>query len=167
MKRTALALIASTATIVQAQPVTEDARAWARREPIEQDQHVGGSLAGFLFGFGLGQAMQGRWHDRGWLFTVGDGAAMSALMVGAFGQMGCYGLTEDGRTRCTVASVAAIAGFSSLMILRVWQTVDAVYVPYDYNRRILRARAKLRFAGPYLAPPQSGDGATAGLVLTF
>src|SRR5687767_6234918 len=50
---------------------------------ISDGQWLGGAVANWFVGFGVGQAIQGRWSDRGWIFTVGEGVSIVALIYGA------------------------------------------------------------------------------------
>ena len=41
------------------------------KEVSETNYYLGGVL-GVLPGFGIGHAVQGRWKDKGWIFTAGE-----------------------------------------------------------------------------------------------
>src|ERR1700753_4027043 len=43
---------------------------------------VGGGAA-FLLGFGFGHMIEGRWHDTGWIFTLGETVSLGAMIGGA------------------------------------------------------------------------------------
>src|SRR5207249_9637983 len=49
---------------------------------ISDGAHVGGGLLAIFFGFGVGQAVQGRFGETGWIFLLGEGASFTALLVG-------------------------------------------------------------------------------------
>src|SRR5687767_14647149 len=42
------------------------------RGEISDGEHAAGAIASIFIGFGSGQAIQGRWSDKGWIFTLGD-----------------------------------------------------------------------------------------------
>jgi len=61
-------------------PLTYDEYRLLRRGEISERTRFGGILASDLFGLGIGQAMQGRWLETGWLFTFGELATASLLV---------------------------------------------------------------------------------------
>src|SRR5690606_6489502 len=69
--------------------VTPDEQELLERGFISQGQHVGGGLAAMFIGFGVGQAVQGRWSDKGWIFTIGEGLAIAGLFYGVAHAVGC------------------------------------------------------------------------------
>jgi hypothetical protein len=123
---------------------------------------TGGVLSTFL-GFGIGQAIQGRYKSRGWMFTVGDSVAVTVALYGAARCCQPAGHTEE---------YLVLGGVAALIGLRIWQTLDAWLVPPAHNRKVRALRTKLGLAPPsyglYLAPPQSSaSGGVAGLSLSF
>jgi len=124
---------------------------------------TGGVLSTFL-GFGVGQAIQGRYKSRGWMFTVGDSVATTVILIGAARCCGPAGNKEE---------YAVLGGLAVLVGLRIWQTIDAWIVPPAHNRRVRALRTRLGLAPPsyglYLAPPQTpdGSGGVAGLAIQF
>ncbi len=48
---------------------------------------AGGAVA-FLLGFGIGQGVEGRWHDTGWIFTLGESVATATLIGSAISILG-------------------------------------------------------------------------------
>ena len=55
------------------------------RGRISTGQYVTGGVIGSYFGFGIGHMIQQRWIDRGWIFSLGESAAIAAIVVGAVG----------------------------------------------------------------------------------
>src|SRR5215813_5168447 len=49
---------------------------------ITDGQKTGGGAAALFVGFGVGQAIQGRWLERGWIFTAGDLVATALTVAG-------------------------------------------------------------------------------------
>ena len=136
---------------------------------ISSGQVIGGFALSAWMGLGLGQAVQGRWSDTGWIFTVGEPATMTVAMVTL---LGC---SIEGCTRGqSTIGVAAVFGYIGL---RVWSLVDVITGPREHNRRLLELKMRLgdmpayaRMGSrirPYLLPAEVGSGATAALTLAF
>src|SRR5690349_5932967 len=49
---------------------------------ISEGAHYGGAALSFFFGLGAGQAVQGRWGETGWIFTLGEIGAAGLLFYG-------------------------------------------------------------------------------------
>src|SRR5215217_1141837 len=49
--------------------LTLDEQFLLERGYISDGQHIGGTVVAFMFGFGLGHAVQGRFSERGYLFA--------------------------------------------------------------------------------------------------
>lgn len=141
------------------------------REVLEEGEISGGRvlfgvvLNGWL-GLGLGQAVEGRWSDTGWIFTVGEPVALTvafSTLLGCDGHDGCSG----GQRSLIAASLLGYFG------LRIWSIVDAITGPDHHNRRVRDLRMRLGMSPPelsltpYLLPTAEGQGATAGLSLRF
>src|SRR5436190_11246957 len=63
-------------------PLTRDEYALLARGEISDGAQLGGGLAALFFGFGTGQAIQGRWGDTGYIFTLGEGATTALMIAG-------------------------------------------------------------------------------------
>ncbi len=137
----------------------EEAALLARGE-ISDGAHLGGSLASVVVGFGLGQAIQGRWGDDGWRFTVGEGVALVGMVAGTR-----VGFNDDIPT-LFVGSLLVFLG------IRLWDIHDAFVEPPGHNTRVRMLRAKFGNAPyvthrvlPYMDNRERGT--TAGLVIRF
>lgn len=127
---------------------------------ISGGQTAGGVMLS-LMGFGLGQAVEGRWHDTGYIFTYGELASITGMVVGA-----ASGGVDDERHH-SGANLLFVASVVAFLGLHVWEVGDAAIGPASHNRRVydLRVRAGLE---PYVAMPMvSGTGGVAGLSLRF
>ena len=134
--------------------------------------HIGGGAVALFFGLGVGQAVQGRWGERGWIFTVGEPAALGLTI---------YGLVKAGSSCAEVAEgescggggmVLAGTGLLALSALHVWEVVDAFVAPVGHNRRVRAAKLRagmnpMYSVAPYVAPSQSGNGTVGGLSFSF
>ena len=137
-------------------------------EPVTDEEIPGIAIAGgvatsMFLGFGLGQAIEGRWHDTGWIFSLGEGIAGGALFAGMVIEAGCDFSCKSG------SGVLAI-GWIGLVGLRVAEVIDASVGPARHNNRVQRDRppvaSKPRMI-PLVVPAPRGDGALAGLALSF
>lgn len=155
--------------------LTLDDQLLLSRGEISDAQHFGGGLAAFLIGFGVGHAIQGRWSERGWLFTLGEGASMAAMFWGV-GQAVEDCLYVDGACNDDRGVGLIVAGALGLTVFRIWGTVDAISGPADHNRRVRELRMRLGYPPPaeyysrvvpYVAPARRGDGAIGGVSLRF
>ncbi len=132
-------------------------RALLERGELSSARHIGGSVAAYLAGFGVGHLIQGRWRERGWWFTVGELAAASMFFVAS--------VESDLDT--TTTNVLGVTGIVGIVGLRVGATLDAALVPRGRNRRVRALRRRLGLgASAYMLPLPAG-GAAAGLVLRF
>lgn len=144
------------------------------RGRISTGQYVTGGVIGSYFGFGVGHMIQQRWMETGWLFTVGESAAITAMVVGAVGCANGSFQEEDrlhnGRSSssdaCSVELI--IGGLLGYAGLRTWEIIDLWVAPPRHNRRYdkLTRRSSQRRYSFSLAPTGKGSG-VASLSLSF
>jgi hypothetical protein len=146
---------------------------------ISDNRYIGGALVGVFFGWGLGQAVQGRYRDTGWIFTVGEGGSTVALIAGLVQVVGC--VDEFGDRRCSTRSgeTLLIGGLIGLVAFRAWELIDVFAAPPRHNARVRELRLRLglppvmysKKLEPYVVPVRSPDGgnggAVAGVTLRF
>jgi hypothetical protein len=137
---------------------------------IPDGAQVGGGLAAIFIGFGVGQAVQGRWGERGWIFTLGETATVAMMIAGAvrigddcIDSTGC----KDDDTNGTALLVGGLLGYTAF---RIWGVVDAFAGPSEHNRRVRALKYRLGIPvrvgwKPYLN--STHDRTTAGLTLSF
>jgi hypothetical protein len=154
------------------QPVglTADEQRILARGEISEGEHFGGVLVGFFLGFGSGQAIQGRWSDTGWIFTVGEAASIAAILVGVddiFDDCIDDNCNNDGNGGLFAIGIIGLVGF------RVWEIVDSVAGPSSHNRRLREIHMRLGYSqpgyysvAPFVAPTHGGGG-VAGLTFRF
>ena len=143
------------------------------RGEISIGRYVTGGILSYALGFGVGHAVQGRWGDDGWVFTVGGSASLIAILYGLTQidhrydpETGQYNSSRHGHT-------IAMAGIVGLVGFRIWEVVDAWVAPPIRNRKVRALKQQLGLAPPvlgfYLAPPQNpnASGGIAGLSLRF
>ena len=158
--------------------LTTDEQDLLNEGEITDGRHVGGILVSLFFGLGVGQAVQGRYGDTGWIFTVGETASMVALIAGVVKTLDdCFDTFDNhGCHDNSTGDVLLIGGFVGLAAFRIWEVADAIIGPPKHNARLRQLRMRLgmppasfaRRLRPYMAPPLSRDGgAAAGLTLRF
>ena len=155
---------------VQVQLSAEEAEILARG-PIDDGAHIGGGLISLLFGFGVGQAVQGRYGDTGWIFTVGElgsGALMIYGMTRVFGD--CF--ESDARCESSGGVTAILVGALALTGFRVWEVVDAFAGPASHNRRYKDIQLRVNGYAPprwgiYSARSMDRQATVTGLELRF
>lgn len=151
---------------------------------ISTGRHVGGVLAAVHFGFGVGHMVEGRWGERGWIFTVGEPLAIAVMVKGLEstlvtvcesadpdrpGSHDCHSEGHPERAKWMIAG-----GLISFVGLRAWEIIDSYTGPVNHNRKVRRLRAltgqdpyqQARLA-PYLAPSVDGSGGMAGVAARF
>jgi hypothetical protein len=147
---------------------------------ISAGQHAGGVLAAAYLGFGIGHMIEGRWRERGWIFTVGEPLAIAMLIDGLTSSMTgvcvedpdhLHGCSHGAYSRNAKWEIAG--GLVALMALRTWEIVDSYTGPVEHNRKVRQLRAltgqqpyAVRLA-PYLAPTGDGAGGLAGVAARF
>ena len=61
--------------------LTDDDVKLLNRGEISDDRWLGGGVASVLVGFGVGQAIEGRWGETGWIFTLGEGGSFASMFA--------------------------------------------------------------------------------------
>lgn len=145
------------------------------RGEVSDVAYVGGAAVAVFFGFGLGQAIQGRWGEEGWIFTLGETASFTALIVGladAFSDC-----VENSSNRCSDRGTPyLVGGVIGIAVFRIWEIVDAIAAPPAENRHLRELRMQLGLPPtpgaygmrPFIAPARgSTGGGVAGVALSF
>ncbi len=101
---------------------------------IETSSYVVGGLVGTLvIPFGVGQAIQGRYDEKGWIFTVSETASLAAMIGG----LASRPMGDTSFPGLALAGAIAFTGF------RIWEVVDLWVGPPSHNRRYDRIKTKL------------------------
>jgi hypothetical protein len=159
----------------QPQPVqlTADENELLQQGEISDGQHLGGGVAALFFGFGIGQAVQGRWSDTGWIFTLGEGASMVAFVAGFVKVFEACDL--DGPGTCSSNEGAGLlwAGLLGYLVFHTWEVVDAFVGPPRHNTKVRALKMRLgipvmygKRVVPYLNQSHDG-GAVGGITIRF
>jgi hypothetical protein len=144
-----------------------------QRGEISSNAHFGGVVAAVFPGLGVGQAVQGRWSEAGWIFTLGEGASFVIMSVGISKEVDCIAPASGGCTNSNDGEGLFIAGIVGLVAFHVWDVVDAVVGPSKRNTRIRELRSRHGIAQPMFGKRitpyvnRSHDAGVAGVSLSF
>ena len=136
---------------------------------ISEGAHIAGAAVNFFFGFGLGQAIQGRFDKTGWIFALGGGVSVAAMIAGAVQHVDECGFGEN----CDESNGAGmmVVGLVGFAVFHTWGLVDSIAGPSRHNRRVrdLQMRLGMRpmySVAPFVRETRDGGG-VAGLTLRF
>jgi hypothetical protein len=151
--------------------LTLDEQYLLERGYISDGQQVGGTIVAFMFGFGLGHAVQGRFMERGYLFAIGDAVTGFIFINGFVKLMYCFEGCSEAQENNAVNWL--IVGALSAGVVRTWEIVDAAVGPSTHNRKLRALHMRLGMQqpmytrlSPYLGPTRDGGG-VAGVSLRF
>jgi hypothetical protein len=117
--------------------------------------------------------VQGRWGQKGYIFTAGEAVSGVAMIWGMVGMLDCFEACSDARQeRYTFLMVG---GMISVTVFRIWEIYDAFAGPGEHNRHLTQLRTRLGMPvplytrlSPYVAPNRDRDGGGfAGVALRF
>lgn len=159
--RTILLIFAFVVTsTASARPVRHPVRLSPEDRQILKDgemstsRYVISGVLGTYPGFGIGHAIQGRWLERGWIFTGGE------MVTGVIGLVGAFGCHEPPHTsQSDSACYWPYAFLAAFTALKVWEIVDVWYEPYAHDQRYRELRHKLHRASrlrAVITPTNSG-----------
>jgi len=145
-------------------PLTLDEQRLLAEGEISAGQVVGGVVANWMLGFGIGHGIQGRWSDRGWIFTLAESGGLVLALIGA-GQLA--GDDDDG------GLVSVYTGLTCFLVARVWSIFDAALGPSGHNEKVRDVKRRVGLPVdasrviPYVAPGRDRGGGVAGLTFRF
>jgi hypothetical protein len=156
---------------VQSPMSAEDRQVLADGE-IGQGQWGAGVLGSVVVGFGAGQAIQGRWHDTGWIYTLGESLSLGAVILAlpAAFSGDCFDCGHRDTSTSDRAGYIMLGGLIAFAGFHIWEIGDALVGPSMHNQRFAEARARhpeTYTVLPYVVPSASGNGGVAGLSLRF
>lgn len=145
--------------------LSEKEREILARGEITQFQYIAGGIVGtYPIGLGVGHAIQGRYVEKGWIFTAGE---LGSLLVLIAGVGDCWD-NYNSRYR-TCDGGMAVAGLIGYVGFRIWEIVDVWAAPPEHNRRLLEIKARLERGSisfkPALIP--LADGGMLGVRMSF
>ena len=153
--------------------LTVDEQWLLQRGYISDGETMAGGFVALLFGWGVGHAIQGRWSEKGYIFTLGESVTAVAAFYGMIGLFGeCFEGCSDARGQRY--ATLFIGGMIGNAVFRIWEVIDAFSAPGAHNRRVDEVRMKvglpLRYGSlsPYIAPNRDRDGGgIAGVSFRF
>ncbi len=95
---------------------------------------VGGVLGTWPLGLGIGHAIQGRYAEKGWIFTVGELGSVALILAGIQNCTYQYGVYGYGSSGCTTNGLVGL-GVVGFVGFRIWEIVDLWATPPEINRR--------------------------------
>jgi hypothetical protein len=161
--------------------LTVDEQWLLSRGYISDGEHIGGGIASLFIGFGVGQAVQGRWGQKGYIFTIGELASFGAMIYGMVELMSActdnfddpYADSSCNESKERRGGVMMVGGLIGISVFRIWEIVDAFAGPSEHNRKLHALKMRLgmqdsyvRHVRPYVTPAGDG-GAVAGVSLRF
>ena len=98
---------------------------------LNKKEYIGGAFASMFLGLGIGHAIQGRWMDEGWFFTLGEGVTLgvilSSFLKGPTSNYSSFDITE--RVLWEVHNWSAYISLALFVSLRVWASIDTWVLP--------------------------------------
>ena len=128
------------------------ATATGHTKTISNGRYIGGGVASIFLGFGIGHAIQGRWGERGWVFTLLDSIAIGG-MVTSF-------ISPTVGSHFPTFVVVLYGSFFLLLGSRIWSIIDAWILPSHY-----KIAQESRFQVSPLIVSNYSDLSTVGLGL--
>ena len=162
--------------------LTVDEQWLLSRGYISDGEHIGGGIASLFFGFGVGQAVQGRWGQKGSIFTIGEIASFGAMIYGMVTLVSAcndnfddpYADSSCNESKERRGGVMMVGGLIGISVFRIWEIVDAFAGPSEHNRQLHALKMRLgmpdsyvRHVRPYIVPSADGGGALAGVSMRF
>jgi hypothetical protein len=136
------------------------------RGPVPQGRYISGGVTGSIVGFGIGHAIQGRYGERGWIFTVGELGSITAMIVGAV-QCATTRDAYGNERRCTDGDSLIVTGLVGIIGFHVWEVIDLWVTPNRINRRYDQLTRSSNRMSNFRMTPTLDANATPGLALAF
>lgn len=145
---------------------TEEERKILAQGEISQARYViGGVLGTWPLGLGIGHAIQGRYTEKGWIFTVGELGSMAVMMAGVGDCIGRIGSNDN----CSNSGGLILLGAMGFVGFRIWEIIDVWVAPGEHNRRYRELRSRANGEELTWRPILNWDGRQGqlGVALTF
>jgi len=104
---------------------------------IGTGRYVTGGVLSIYPGFGIGHAVQGRYAEKGWIFTAGEAAFATIAIIG-LGECGMTSaISSQNDCKGNDKILVGLAGFTGF---KIWEMVDAWYGPH--REKLLSDKSK-------------------------
>jgi hypothetical protein len=109
----------------------------SHRIPVPTGKYITGGVLASTVGFGIGHGIQGRYQDKGWIFTATEAASLTVLIAGASSCASTTYTNSSGNSTCSSGGGVALVGLAAYIGFHVWEIVDAWTGarPVDDNER--------------------------------
>lgn len=130
---------------------------------------TGGILGTYPLGFGIGHAVQGRWSQKGYIFTAGELISIGVLLAGA---SECTGDLSRGGD-CSSGAGTMTIGVLGFVAFRIWEIVDVWAAPlriekeYRELKKMIEEKEKSKNIDVSFSPFYSPSFNTAGVGLSL
>jgi hypothetical protein len=118
-----VALFVLVTRVVGAQPPSSEGLA-RQDSGVSMKSYVTGGVTGTVFGLGIGHAVVGEYKSTGWIFTVGEAAALGVFIGGLASADETRIDGEDKLQASTAEKIMIVAGGLVYLGLRVWEVID-------------------------------------------
>lgn len=141
--------------------------------PLENPRYITGGILGTTLGFGVGHAIQGRWQNKGWIFTLGESVSLVTLVgagawcVTSSAARSFGGEDESTSFSCILTTISA----TSFIGLRIWESIDLWRGGYEqrkeYKQLMKRLDSNSRKISYSILPVLSANSLGLGLSMRF
>ncbi|UYL09615.1 hypothetical protein B9G69_003390 [Bdellovibrio sp. SKB1291214] len=94
------------------------------RVPVETGKYITGGVLTSAVGFGIGHGIQGRYAEKGWIFTATETAGLAMVVAGAASCDDEVQANGSKKWKCDNDGLI-LAGFGVWIGFHVWEIVDA------------------------------------------
>jgi len=92
--------------------------------PVSTGKYITGGVLGSTIGLGIGHGIQGRYQDKGWIFTATEAAGLTVAIAGA---AQCINEKDNDKTLndCSSSTRSQMAlGYLVALGFHIWEVVD-------------------------------------------
>ena len=105
---------------------------------ITNTRYIVGGIASIFPGLGIGHAVQGRWMERGWMFTAGGLITSTGYLVSAFWLVSSTTLELEAGMKPALKTNKGAGGLALAFLLayigfKIWEAADVWMLPSDYT----------------------------------
>ena len=98
---------------------------------ISTTRYVAGGILSIYPGFGIGHAVQGRYADKGWIFTTGE-VISAAVVISGLIDCGSSTVISSGK-ECSGKDKMSV-GTVGFLVFKSWEIFDAWVIPHSNNK---------------------------------